>query len=225
VVLSLAWLKPIGFIGRQRHRLVCNRMVVQRPLTLCLQWGGRVKHVTYIHTYIHSTEITWQPRISNIGISHLYSVSTTALFGFVYPRNNCYKILIGKSERKRPVARPGRRWEDVTSIHLALNRDMWRVLVFTVSVNLRVPWRAGSLLSSWSIMKFSRCTPLCVIIYLFIIHGFELISIYICTCNKRLKFFQITIAVRLFLSLYTRILCLMLVFFVFSEGTWNFSFD
>jgi hypothetical protein len=54
---------------------------------------------------------------------------------------NAYKILIGKLEGKRPVARPRRRWEDIIRIdlreigwevvewiHLAQNRDQWRPL-------------------------------------------------------------------------------------------------
>jgi hypothetical protein len=64
---------------------------------------------------------------------------------------NAYNILVGKPERKRPLGRPRRRWEDnfsidireigrngVDWIHLARNRDQWRDLVNMV-VNLRVP--------------------------------------------------------------------------------------
>jgi hypothetical protein len=53
-----------------------------------------------------------------------------------------YKILAGMSEGKRPLGRNGRRWEDniqmdlsetgwesVHWIHLAQDRDQWRVLV------------------------------------------------------------------------------------------------
>jgi len=61
------------------------------------------------------------------------------------------KILVGKPERKRPLGRLRHRWEhsirtdvreivseSVDWIHLAQDRDQWRVLVNTV-INLRVP--------------------------------------------------------------------------------------
>jgi hypothetical protein len=53
-----------------------------------------------------------------------------------------YKVLMGKTEGKRPLGRPKRRWEDgiriylreigwgsVEWIHLAQDRDWWRALV------------------------------------------------------------------------------------------------
>jgi hypothetical protein len=64
-----------------------------------------------------------------------------------------YRILVGKAERKRPLGRPRRRWEDNTNIKMDLrelgwggmdwidltqDRDQWRALVNTV-MNLRVP--------------------------------------------------------------------------------------
>jgi hypothetical protein len=61
-----------------------------------------------------------------------------------------YKVLVGKTEGKRPLARPRRRWEDgigmdlremgwwsVERIQLAQDRDRWRAVVSTV-MNLRV---------------------------------------------------------------------------------------
>jgi hypothetical protein len=62
---------------------------------------------------------------------------------------NVYKVLVGKSEGKRPLGRPRRRWEDdmrmelteigwevVDWIHLAQNRFRWWALVNMI-LNLR----------------------------------------------------------------------------------------
>jgi hypothetical protein len=62
-----------------------------------------------------------------------------------------YIILVGNPRRKRPLGRCRRRWDDYTIIdlreigrqgvdwiHLAEDRDHWRVLVNMV-MNLRVP--------------------------------------------------------------------------------------
>jgi len=62
-----------------------------------------------------------------------------------------YRVLLGKSEGKRPLGRPRRRWVDnirmdlqevgygyMDWIGLALDRDRWWMLVSAV-MNLRVP--------------------------------------------------------------------------------------
>jgi len=62
-----------------------------------------------------------------------------------------YRILVGKPERKRPLERPRRKWEDnikmdiqevgcggMDWIELAQDRDRWQVLV-NVVMNLWVP--------------------------------------------------------------------------------------
>ena len=66
-----------------------------------------------------------------------------------------YRVLVGKSEVKRPLGRPRRRWEDNIKMdlqevggscgdwmELAQDRDRWRVLASTVR-NLRVPKMRG----------------------------------------------------------------------------------
>jgi hypothetical protein len=62
-----------------------------------------------------------------------------------------YRVLVGRSEGKRPLGRPRRRWEDKIKmdlreigidganwIHLAQYTVQWRAFVNTV-MNLRVP--------------------------------------------------------------------------------------
>jgi hypothetical protein len=65
-------------------------------------------------------------------------------------KRNVYRVLVGKPERKRPLGRPRRRWEDNIKIDfreigwgvrewndLTQDLDQWRALLITV-INLRV---------------------------------------------------------------------------------------
>jgi hypothetical protein len=69
-----------------------------------------------------------------------------------WEKRNGYRVLAGRQKGRRPVGRPGRRWEDsikrnfreirVVScvmdwIHLAQDRDKWRTLVITI-MNCRI---------------------------------------------------------------------------------------
>jgi hypothetical protein len=77
---------------------------------------------------------------------------------------------MGKPQGKIPLRRHKRIWEDnikmdlkevgcedMDIIDLARDRDRWRAVVSAVMI-LRVPLNAGSFLTSWEPISFSRMT-------------------------------------------------------------------
>jgi hypothetical protein len=77
---------------------------------------------------------------------------------------NAYRILVGKSEGKRPLGRPRRMWVNnikmigwsgMDWIDLVRNRDQWRAVMNAV-MNLRVPQNVAESLSSCTTGGFSR---------------------------------------------------------------------
>jgi hypothetical protein len=75
-------------------------------------------------------------------------------------RSDVYRVLVGKPEGRRPLARPSCRWEynmkmdtqevgcgGMDWIDLAQDRYMWRALV-NVIMNLLVPQNVGNFLTS-----------------------------------------------------------------------------
>jgi len=83
-------------------------------------------------------------------------------------RRGAYRALMGKPERKRLGRRRRRREDNIKMdlqevgcgdwIKLAQDRDRWRALVNVM--NLRFPSNAGSFLTSWEPVSFSRRTQL-----------------------------------------------------------------
>jgi len=87
-------------------------------------------------------------------------------------RRGIYKVLVGKSEGKRPLGRPTHRWKDnikmdlqevgcggMDWIKLAQDRDRLRPCV-NVVMNPQVPQNYGHLLTSRELVSLSRRTLL-----------------------------------------------------------------
>ena len=92
-------------------------------------------------------------------------------------RRRCaYRVLVGKTEGKRPLGRPRHRWEDniimdllevgqldggrgMEWIDLAQDKERWQAVMNTV-MKPQVPWNARNFLTSWGPVIFSRRTLL-----------------------------------------------------------------
>jgi hypothetical protein len=59
---------------------------------------------------------------------------------------NAYRIFVGKPERKRPLRRPRRRWED--NIKMNLREIGWDGMVWTGLIWLRIGTNGGALVNT-----------------------------------------------------------------------------
>jgi hypothetical protein len=145
-VLFSGGTEPAGdYTLREEHRLGVfkNRVLrIFRPKRDEVTGGWRKLHNEELHGLYSS------PGIIRVIKARMRWAEHMARMGEV---RNAYSILVGKSEGRRPLGRPSRRWEDnigmdlrgigvgdVDWIHLAQDRDRWWALANTV-MNLRVP--------------------------------------------------------------------------------------
>jgi hypothetical protein len=132
---------------KEDHRLrVFENRVLRRifePKRDEVTGGWRKLHNEELHDLYSSPSI-----VRVIKARKMRWVGHVACMGEV---RGAYNILVGKTEGRRPLGRPRRRWEDnikmdlreigfgnVDWIHWAQDRDKWQALVNTV-MNLRVP--------------------------------------------------------------------------------------
>ena len=132
---------------REEHRLRVLENKVLRKISgatkdeITVEW--RELHIAELHALYSSPNI-----IRSLKSRRLRWARHVA---HMEQSRNAYKVLVGKSEGKRPLGRPRRRWEDNIKMDLrevgcdpgewiafAENRDQWRAYVRAV-MNHRVP--------------------------------------------------------------------------------------
>ncbi|KAJ4441567.1 hypothetical protein ANN_11423 [Periplaneta americana] len=132
---------------REEHRLRVFENKVLRKI-----FGAKRDEVTGEWRKLHNTELhalySSPDIIRNIKSRRLKWAGHVARMG---ESRNAYRVLVGRPEGKRPLGRPGRRWEDNIKmdlrevgyddrdwINLAQDRDRWQAYV-RAAMNLRVP--------------------------------------------------------------------------------------
>jgi len=127
------------FEGGTRLRVFENR-VLRRI------FGRKRDEVTGERIKLHNEELNdmyFSPNI--IRVIKLRKMRWAGHVGHVGDSRSVYRVLVEKPERKRPLGRPRRRWDDnikmdlqevggIDWIELAQDRDRWRTLVIVVIV-------------------------------------------------------------------------------------------